>query len=98
LTEYITIMDQNNNYIKKHGKIKTVIAAGLATMVFGCAVGFGGSQLLVGIMVAVNGINPIIQEPENTAVAREHTAVCHWAYRLFFLLRGELSDSHFTQH
>ena len=40
----------NKNYINKKGKIQTVIAACLATVVFGCVVGFGGSQLL--IMVA----------------------------------------------
>jgi len=38
------------NYIKKRGKLKTAIAACLATMVFGTAVGFGGSQLLIQVL------------------------------------------------
>jgi len=49
----IKIMKQTD-YIKKKGKIKTAIAACLATMIFGGAVGFGSSQLLIGIMEATN--------------------------------------------
>ncbi|MCL1788755.1 MAG: trypsin-like peptidase domain-containing protein [Oscillospiraceae bacterium] len=37
-------------YIKKKGRFQTVIVACLATLIFGGAVGFGGSQLLIEVL------------------------------------------------
>jgi serine protease Do len=48
-------MKKEQNYIKRTGRMQTVVASCLATIVFGAVVGFGGSQLLVEAMRIADG-------------------------------------------